>query len=267
MQLGDFTSSSFSLDTLPALLAMKVRDFAYDESDERHYGKGLERQGQPEPMPPSPKRDPFQTNWGFGQPVEHDAELEQVPYPSYDDHDQDMSEAEFVAGWYRCLYDFVPEGPAEMAMTAGDLYHIVSRCGPVGWVIAVNEDGTTGIVPEGYVTLERRDDDFEDDRSLPEHEIKADEDLLETPTASETPTSSNGSMDEDAPPTPHAGDDFTRPLSPSSQETEKPQLSRATSEQAINGVLTSDAAAAHPSGEVSSEQAAVDAEGGKAKGS
>lgn len=238
---------------------MKVRDFAYDLSDERHYGKGLERQGQPEPMPPSPKRDPFQTNWGFGQPVDHNADLDQASYPPYDD-ESDISETEFVPGWYRCLYDFVPEGPAEMAMTAGNLYHIVSRCAVVGWVIAVNEDNTTGIVPEGYVTLERRDDDFEDERIMQKHDMKAEDELLEMPTTSETPTSSNESMDEDEAPTPHAGDELDRPIRSPSDESQKTQLppeNAGPSEQHVNGHVAapSEPLSSGPSDEPPSGQA------------
>ncbi|KZT50717.1 hypothetical protein CALCODRAFT_504417 [Calocera cornea HHB12733] len=224
MQLGDFiTSSAFSLDspTSPTF-TIKVRDFAYDETDERHYGKGLEAQGQPQPQH-SPKPEPFQTTWGFGQAVEPENDHDRGPYPSYDD-EQDLLEAEFPSGWYRCLYDFVPEGPAEMAMAAGSLYHIVSRCGPVGWVIAVNEDGTTGIVPEGYVTLERRDDDYEEARTP--YGVKMDEEFLETPT-----TSTHGSMDEDALPTPHASEEPPRPTTPPSHDSEKPELSPSTSQR------------------------------------
>ncbi|KZO93835.1 hypothetical protein CALVIDRAFT_566303 [Calocera viscosa TUFC12733] len=244
MQLGDFISSSFSLDSpsSPALL-IKVRDFAYDETDERHYGKGLEGQGQPLPQS-SPKREPFQASWGFGQPVEPEIDVDRGPYPAYDD-EQDMAEHEFPAGWYRCLYDFVPEGPAEMAMTAGNLYHIVSRCGPVGWVIAVNDDHTTGIVPEGYVTLERRDDDFEEERNS--HESRMFDDPLETPT-----TSSRGSLDEDAPPTPHAGE-LARSTPPPLHDSEKPELSPSTSQRDSEDSLEPSSVSTTPISEPPSE--------------
>ncbi|EJU05928.1 hypothetical protein DACRYDRAFT_112756 [Dacryopinax primogenitus] len=221
-----------SLEPTSPVLVMKIRDFAYDETDERHYGKGLEGQGQPKPKPP-PERKPFQTNWGFGQAVENDSDLDHSPYPSYDDEDEEDSfERPFVPGLYRCLYDFIPEGTAELPMTAGHLYRIVSRCGPIGWVIMVNADGTTGIVPEGYLTLERGEEDLEEESVELDQDFSVAEDGTDTPTPLETPTpsSSTESMDDDAPPTPHAQDDLSKTITPPSPESGKTELRKPASD-------------------------------------
>jgi hypothetical protein len=53
-------------------------------------------------------------------------------------HDPD---AELRPGVYKALYDFTPEGTAEMGLREGQLVRVVGRGGGVGWAVVEREQG------------------------------------------------------------------------------------------------------------------------------
>ncbi|KZT35238.1 hypothetical protein SISSUDRAFT_1051709 [Sistotremastrum suecicum HHB10207 ss-3] len=86
--------------------------------------------------------------------------------------DEDDSSTGLVPGLYRALYQFTPEGTAEMGLEEGQIVRIVGRGGGVGWAIAVRDlnagkeggdegegEGMHALVPEGYLELVRADDE------------------------------------------------------------------------------------------------------------
>ena len=104
------------------------------------------------------------------------ADLDVVDSPADDDEYssdyEDEVEAEpeeLLPGVYRALYDFDPEGTAEMGLKEGQMVKVVGRGGGVGWAIAVRADAEAGaetdegennwaLVPESYLRVVKLDD-------------------------------------------------------------------------------------------------------------
>ncbi|KAF8520000.1 hypothetical protein BU17DRAFT_89357 [Hysterangium stoloniferum] len=96
------------------------------------------------------------------------------------EHDFD---APLHPGVYKALYDFTPEGTAEMGLKEGQLVRVVGRGGGVGWAVvergedgeadgdgenegqfdASRPDASWALVPESYLRLVRLDDGGEGD--------------------------------------------------------------------------------------------------------
>ncbi|KAB5588552.1 hypothetical protein CTheo_8010 [Ceratobasidium theobromae] len=144
---------------------IKVRDFAFPPSDERHFGRW------------SPdKRDSRASSAGSGmfsrkRPDGEDSSSSDYhdtnSQDGYYDSDPDQSDEEespFVPGIYRALYAFDPEGTAEMAMVEDQHVRVLGRGGGVGWVVVLKPDGVEqALVPEGYLELVRPEPEMDDD--------------------------------------------------------------------------------------------------------
>lgn len=143
-------------------ILIKIRDFAYSPSDERHIGKW-----------PHPNRDSIASSNGSGiftrRRLEEDESSSdyheansQGDYSDSEEPEEDEDEAPFVPGIYRALYAFEPEGTAEMALTEDQHVRVLGRGGGVGWVVVLKSDGNEqALVPEGYLELVKPDMDLD----------------------------------------------------------------------------------------------------------
>lgn len=145
-------------------ILIKIRDFAYSPSDERHIGKW-----------PHPNRDSIASSNGSGiftrrragddesSSDYHEANSQDDYYDS-EEQEEDEEESPFVPGIYRALYAFEPEGTAEMALVEDQHVRVLGRGGGVGWVVVLKADGgEQALVPEGYLELVKPDVDADED--------------------------------------------------------------------------------------------------------
>ncbi|CAE6423709.1 hypothetical protein RSOLAG22IIIB_10329 [Rhizoctonia solani] len=130
--------------------SIKIRDFAFVSTDERHFGRGSQNRIS---IASSTDSDVFSSSRGSSEPR---SPLD--PDPSSDDE-----EPPFIPGVYRALYPFEPEGTAEMALVEDQRVNVLGRGGGVGWVVVLKSDGEQALVPEGYLELVRPDPDDDDD--------------------------------------------------------------------------------------------------------
>ncbi|KAG5338643.1 hypothetical protein C0989_006732 [Termitomyces sp. Mn162] len=159
-------------DPIPRAL-IRVRDFAFDKTDERFCGAGalvpranhlaiLHRKlaGLPD--------DDEEEEAGGSEYDEHDVDVDEVweeMDPDPDGGNEDEEEEPLYPGLYRAMYAFEPEGTAEMALVEDQIVRVVGRGGGVGWAVVVDE--STGIdgdgeprhalVPESYLEMFRLD--------------------------------------------------------------------------------------------------------------
>ena len=87
----------------------------------------------------------------------------------YDNDGEGEGEGEeLLPGLYRALYDFEPEGTAEMGLKEGQVIKVVGRGGGVGWAIAIRPDARThandgeesnwALVPASYLRAVKLDE-------------------------------------------------------------------------------------------------------------
>ncbi|KAG8762751.1 hypothetical protein FRC11_007881 [Ceratobasidium sp. 423] len=139
--------------------SIKIRDFAFSPTDERHFGRCSQNRDS---IVSSTGSDMFS---GSHEPSEPDSPSD---YPDASSgHPSDDEESPFVPGVYRALYPFEPEGTAEMALVEDQRINVLGRGGGVGWVVVLKPNGEQALVPEGYLELVRPDlDEDEDDDSV-----------------------------------------------------------------------------------------------------
>ncbi|KAG8967836.1 hypothetical protein FRC03_009239 [Tulasnella sp. 419] len=109
-------------------------------------------------------------------------------------------EQPFVPGVYRALYQFDPEGTAEMALEEDQMVRCLGRGGGVGWVIAIKE-GAAGnhggvahaLVPEGYLEFVR---------PFADGELEGDEEHQSSSSSEDTRVDSKSAAIADDPGTP-----------------------------------------------------------------
>lgn len=122
----------------------------------------------------TPNQLDFERNFDDGaelEPTVSSADAEDGEYLSdeYDEgEDEDEGEGEeLLPGLYRALYDFDPEGTAEMGLKEGQTVRVVGRGGGVGWAIAVRPgaegeeaggESNWALVPESYLKVLRLDE-------------------------------------------------------------------------------------------------------------
>ncbi|KEP45671.1 putative SH3 domain protein [Rhizoctonia solani 123E] len=139
--------------------SIRIKDFAFAPTDERHFGRGLQNRTS---IASSIGSDLFSGSRGSSEP---NSPLEYPDPSSGDGSDED--ETLFIPGIYRALYPFEPEGTAEMALVEDQRVNVLGRGGGVGWVVVLKPDGEQALVPEGYLELVRPDlDDDDDDDSV-----------------------------------------------------------------------------------------------------
>jgi hypothetical protein len=176
---------------------IKIRDFAFPLSDERHIGNGPDVpranarnrsstysssssacSDEDEEAEEEQRHNSFSSfRWNTlssqfyaGKDTEDDASV-----PSKTDFDRNFEQASpidedadedydyppddelLIPGKYRALYAFEPEGTAEMALEEEQLVHVVGRGGGVGWAIVEREGGGHALVPESYLELVQPD--------------------------------------------------------------------------------------------------------------
>jgi len=54
-------------------------------------------------------------------------------------------------GFVRALYDYAPETPEELTVSAGEMLVVVTRDAGAGWMEGKNTAGQTGLFPASYV--------------------------------------------------------------------------------------------------------------------
>ncbi|KDQ07777.1 hypothetical protein BOTBODRAFT_149058 [Botryobasidium botryosum FD-172 SS1] len=88
--------------------------------------------------------------------------------PEYSDEDEEGADRiagagapPFRPGIYRAMYDFEPEGDAEMGLSEGQLVRVLGRGGGEGWVVVSDPDKGNGqaLVPEGYLEFSHADEE------------------------------------------------------------------------------------------------------------
>lgn len=153
------------------ILTIKIRDFAFRASDDRHCGLG------PDEDVPKANRVKYllrvlnahlrDSKVSTASRVEEDDWDED---DSWDDplddgeyegeYEQDEEEAgPLLPGLYRALYAFTPEGPTERALEEGEIVTVLGRGGGNGWAVVIEaSDGDDNkvrhaLVPESYLEL------------------------------------------------------------------------------------------------------------------
>lgn len=114
----------------------------------------------------TPSQQDFERNFDGTADVDvSDAQADDDEYMSDYDDEVDTEPEELLPGLYRALYDFDPEGTAEMGLKEGQIVKVVGRGGGVGWAIAVRPDGDTdggendwALVPESYLKVVKLDE-------------------------------------------------------------------------------------------------------------
>ena len=123
----------------------------------------------------TPSQQDFERNFDDTQDVDVvDSPADDDEYSSDYDDDADAEPEELLPGLYRALYDFDPEGTAEMGLKEGQIVKVVGRGGGVGWAIAVRTDAETeggeanwALVPESYLKAVKLDElDTEEEGQL-----------------------------------------------------------------------------------------------------
>lgn len=172
---ADFEGASF--------VPIKVKDFAFSESDPRHVGaRDVSLGGAPSPKGhPFIHRKPREEDWD-----DTDADSSGVslgnqgrwrggagddwgPGISYDEDEEEFEgdhgrrgsggssqaaeqdEAGTQPGLYEVIYDFGAESEHELSVSTGDRVRVVASVDG-GWAVGIREgDGKEGLVPEGYL--------------------------------------------------------------------------------------------------------------------
>ena len=125
----------------------------------------------------TPSQQDFERNFDDAADADvTDSPGDDEEYSSEYDEEVDVEPEELLPGLYRALYDFDPEGTAEMGLKEGQIVKVVGRGGGVGWAIAVRADaeGEGGgggggeanwaLVPESYLRVFKLDEpDAEDE--------------------------------------------------------------------------------------------------------
>ncbi|CAE6421419.1 unnamed protein product [Rhizoctonia solani] len=138
-------------ETVERRASIKIRDFAFSPTDERHFGRYSQNRDS---IVSSTGSDMFYGSRGSPGPYSPDPSSE---HPSDDD------ESPLIPGIYRALYPFEPEGTAEMPLVEDQRVNVLGRGGGVGWVVVLKSNGEQALVPEGYLELVRPDPDEEDE--------------------------------------------------------------------------------------------------------
>lgn len=115
-------------------MSISVRDFAYSSDCELHYSSF-----EPSDEPP----------W----------------------EDETGEEDDEITGSAVALFDFTPENDNEIALTMGQIVWINYRYGQ-GWLVAEDDEGEIGLVPEEYVQLLKSNESDESNESEQEGEPK-----------------------------------------------------------------------------------------------
>lgn len=77
----------------------------------------------------------------------------------YDDDEDDDSrgaETPLLPGLYKALFDFIPEGTAEMGLREGDIVRVAGESGGVGWAVVMR--GTIRLTEDGEEIVDYIDD-------------------------------------------------------------------------------------------------------------
>ncbi|KAF8581389.1 hypothetical protein K439DRAFT_223551 [Ramaria rubella] len=119
----------------------------------------------------TPNQQDFERNFDDSVDVDLESGGDDGEYSSgYENEGDEGGETEpeeLLPGLYRALYDFDPEGTAEMALKEGQLVRVAGRGGGVGWAIAIRPgvetqgeggEGSWALVPESYLRLVKLDD-------------------------------------------------------------------------------------------------------------
>jgi Variant SH3 domain len=117
----------------------------------------------------TPSQQDFERNFDGTADVDVvDSPVEDDEYSSDYEDEVEAEPEELLPGLYRALYDFDPEGTAEMGLKEGQTVRVVGRGGGVGWAIAVRGGGTDAdegegennwaLVPESYLRVIKLDE-------------------------------------------------------------------------------------------------------------
>ncbi|KAF8522377.1 hypothetical protein JB92DRAFT_1728620 [Gautieria morchelliformis] len=113
----------------------------------------------------APSQQDFERNFDDTADVDvSDSPADDEEYSSDYEDEVDAEPEELLPGLYRALYDFDPEGTAEMGLKEGQIVRVVGRGGGVGWAIAIRADvegvGETSwaLVPESYLRVVKLDE-------------------------------------------------------------------------------------------------------------
>jgi SH3 domain len=114
----------------------------------------------------APSQQDFERNFDDTADVDvSDSPADDDEYSSDYEDDVDAEPEELLPGLYRALYDFDPEGTAEMGLKEGQVVRVVGRGGGVGWAIAIKADAegevdeaSWALVPESYLKVVKLDE-------------------------------------------------------------------------------------------------------------
>ncbi|KAG6883800.1 hypothetical protein C0993_003671 [Termitomyces sp. T159_Od127] len=158
---------------------IRIRDFAFDETDERFRGAGalvpranhlavlhrklagLPEDGDEETSGSEADGEDFDVawdklqvgwsmnGWGKSSPMADGPSQEEINLnfggareEAYDDYEEDGVQAEeevLYPGLYRAVYAFEPEGTAEMALVEDQVVRVIGRGGGGGWAVVIDE--------------------------------------------------------------------------------------------------------------------------------
>ena len=152
-----------------ARIYIKVRDFGFPPTDERHLGLG-------DDIPKANRVNRLNLKLGNG----NEDSMETVGDTDDREEDGEYEEPQepLYPGLYRALYSFEPEGMAEMELDENQIVRVVGRGGGVGWAVVVDERGDEeggkvqvkhALVPESYleaVTLDWLDWEEDEEEGL-----------------------------------------------------------------------------------------------------
>lgn len=168
---------------------MKIRDFGFASTDDRHVGNGpdapkankrpgsglledeeefgLEKMagwGAAAGLIPSlgggrdsgsrkdtPSVTDLAMNFDVSTPADEKSEF--MAEDDEDEYEDDYDDGPLLPGRYRAAYAFDPEGTTEMALKEGQEVDVIGRGGGVGWAVVEKSDGGHALVPESYLEL------------------------------------------------------------------------------------------------------------------
>lgn len=170
-------------------MMISVKDFAYDEDEDLHYGVGnysqylLNEENYNDDMTQITNNNKnnirdsiinIPKNYYFedGPPWKEDPDLKtpMIKDDSKNEFEFSIASSDEIHGKAIALFDFKPENDNEVALKEGQIIWISYRHGQ-GWLVAEDsQTGETGLVPEEYVQLVN-DLEFDEDeprRFLPD---------------------------------------------------------------------------------------------------
>lgn len=178
----DNIKNSTSITKTTVTMMISVKDFAYDEDEDLHYGVGnysqylTDEENYNEDMTQNNNnsiRDSIiniPKNYYFedGPPWKEDPDLKtpMIKDDSKNEFEFSIASSDEIHGKAIALFDFTPENDNEVGLKEGQIIWISYRHGQ-GWLVAEDsQTGETGLVPEEYVQLVN-DLEFDDELDEP----------------------------------------------------------------------------------------------------